>query len=232
MSGFNRGLLLVGGLLAVLGAGPAWAQENLDADKSPAQLFAADCVLCHKTPKGLAKAAGTSGLEGFLREHYTASKEAAAAIAGYLRQVGGEPAPAKRGRPVKRASTEKEKAKDGGKPAENKREAGKSGEHKPAEAKSTEPKLSEPKSSEPKSAKAKKDEHETSAHKPAEKKPAEHKATEHKPAEGKAAERKTTEHKPKNGKAKAGESKPATAKTGGSKSTAAKKPAPKDTKSD
>jgi hypothetical protein len=81
-------LLRHGGLgamvLALFMAVPASAQDNLDADKSPAQLYAQDCAICHKTPHGLSKAGGRWGLQNFLREHYTASRESAAAIAAYL----------------------------------------------------------------------------------------------------------------------------------------------------
>jgi hypothetical protein len=70
-------------LLALFIAAPAVAQENIDAGKSPAKLYRQDCAICHKSPYGLAKAGG-SGLESFLRVHYTASRESAAAIARYL----------------------------------------------------------------------------------------------------------------------------------------------------
>src|SRR5947209_6495121 len=56
------------GMLALLGAGPAYAQaprppaaphgENLGAGKTPAQLFASDCATCHRSPAGLAKGRG------------------------------------------------------------------------------------------------------------------------------------------------------------------------------
>ena len=87
-----RRLICLLGFLLVLGV-PLRAQENLDFGKSPAQLFASDCAICHKSPQGLAaKGGGILGLEGFLREHYTASRESAAAIAGYLRAAGNAPA--------------------------------------------------------------------------------------------------------------------------------------------
>ncbi|MEJ2434722.1 MAG: hypothetical protein P8Y53_16740, partial [Pseudolabrys sp.] len=70
-------------LLALFIAAPAVAQENIDAGKSPAELYRQDCAICHKSPYGLAKAGG-SGLESYLRVHYTASRESAAAIARYL----------------------------------------------------------------------------------------------------------------------------------------------------
>lgn len=70
----------------------AEAQESLDRGKNPAQLFASDCSGCHKSPQGLAKAGGLLGLDSFLREHYTASKESAAAVASYLKSMDTGPA--------------------------------------------------------------------------------------------------------------------------------------------
>lgn len=79
----------------VLGAGvPASAQENFDEGKTPAQLYASDCAICHKSPRGLSRAAGMFGLINFLREHYTVSRENAASIAAYLQQLDREPTPA------------------------------------------------------------------------------------------------------------------------------------------
>ena len=63
--------------MALCIAVPAAAQENIDAGKTPAQLYAQDCAICHKTPHGLSRAGGLWGLQNFLREHYTASKESA-----------------------------------------------------------------------------------------------------------------------------------------------------------
>jgi hypothetical protein len=82
--------------------------ENFSA-KPAAQLFASDCTGagCHKSPQGLAKGQGTGSLASFLREHYTNSRESAAALAAYLTKQpsgaepkearaprGGKPAPA------------------------------------------------------------------------------------------------------------------------------------------
>jgi hypothetical protein len=86
----------VGAAIAVLALGlgtPASAQENFDQGKTPAQLYASDCAICHKSAQGLSRAGGIYGLTNFLREHYTASREAAAAIAGYLQQADREPPP-------------------------------------------------------------------------------------------------------------------------------------------
>jgi hypothetical protein len=67
--------------------------ENFSA-KPPAQLFATDCTGagCHKGPQGLGKNAGI-GLAGFLREHYTNSRESAAALANYLTKMPSAPEP-------------------------------------------------------------------------------------------------------------------------------------------
>lgn len=72
-------------------APPASKGENFSA-KPAAQLFASDCTGagCHKSPQGLAKNQGI-GLAGFLREHYTNSRESAAAIAAYLTKLPGAP---------------------------------------------------------------------------------------------------------------------------------------------
>ncbi len=77
MKVLRRGTRTAIGMVALCMAVPATAQENLDLGKSPAQLFAANCAVCHKSPQGLAKAGGMFGLDSFLREHYTASKESA-----------------------------------------------------------------------------------------------------------------------------------------------------------
>jgi hypothetical protein len=87
-------------------AGPALAQEqtpppqgvsrgeNFSA-KPPAQLFASDCTGsgCHKGPQGLAKGQMPGTLTGFLREHYTNSRESAAARANYLAKIPSGPEP-------------------------------------------------------------------------------------------------------------------------------------------
>jgi len=82
------------GILAACLAGTAVAQESLDRGKSAAQLFASHCSTCHKSPQAVAKSGGLFGLEGFLREHYTTSRETASAMANYLRAM--DPGPARR----------------------------------------------------------------------------------------------------------------------------------------
>ena len=88
----RSGLGLAMAAWAICAAAGAGAQESLDRGKNPAQLFASDCSGCHKSPQGLAKAGGLLGLDSFLREHYTASKESAAAIASYIKSMDTGPA--------------------------------------------------------------------------------------------------------------------------------------------
>lgn len=76
-------------LAAALAPVSAWAQVNIDQDKTPAHIFASDCSVCHKTTRGLANGRGNSALTGFLAEHYTSSREEAAAVAAYVLSAGG-----------------------------------------------------------------------------------------------------------------------------------------------
>jgi hypothetical protein len=62
----------------------AKAQENLDAGKSPSQIFAGTCTACHKSPRGLMKTVSPGSLPGFLRQHYTTSSNMAGVLASYL----------------------------------------------------------------------------------------------------------------------------------------------------
>jgi hypothetical protein len=70
--------------------------ENFSAKPAP-QLFASDCTGsgCHRGPQGLGKDRSQSGLASFLREHYTNSRESAAALAAYLAGVPGDARPAR-----------------------------------------------------------------------------------------------------------------------------------------
>jgi len=97
-AGVFRGGALVAGLFLALLPAMAQAQTNIDQGKSPAEIFANDCATCHKSARGLANGRGSSGLASFLVEHYTASKDQAAALAAYVMGAGGgEAAPAARG---------------------------------------------------------------------------------------------------------------------------------------
>ena len=112
MKASRRRMAVGAALLALFIAVPAAAQENIDAGKTPAQLYAQDCAICHKTPHGLSKAAGAWGLQGFLREHYTASHESAAAIAAYLAAIDRKTPPRHRGRANHKTRSEKAKKAD------------------------------------------------------------------------------------------------------------------------
>src|SRR5689334_12830623 len=149
--------MLFRGVGAVIGAamlcmGAAGAQENLDQGKNAAQLFASNCSPCHKSPQGLAKAGGILGLDSFLREHYTASKESAGALAAYLKSLDTGPAAPAR---AKRAGKPDDKKKPGAKTddqkgSDKKPEAGadtKTPDSNPSESKSSDSKSSDSKPS-------------------------------------------------------------------------------------
>jgi len=71
-------------LIGCLTAGAARAVENLDAGKSPSQIFSNTCSACHKSPRGLLKSTPASSLPGFLRQHYTTGTDMAAVLSSYL----------------------------------------------------------------------------------------------------------------------------------------------------
>ncbi len=71
-------------LLLLLDA-PARSQSNLDAGKSPEQIFSDTCSACHHAPQDL-KQASTQ----FLRQHYTTGARQAAAMAAYLERAMNE----------------------------------------------------------------------------------------------------------------------------------------------
>ena len=166
----HRGFALAFGAWALAAVGTAQAQENLDQGKSGAQLFASDCAICHKTTAGLSRGR-VLGLDSFLREHYTASRESAASIANYIQATDKGPAPAA---PVRT------KKKDAGKGDDKKPGTG-----KPDDAKSSDAKPSDSKSSDKKS----------SNKKPADAKPADAKPADAKPSDGRPADIYTPEKK-------------------------------------
>jgi hypothetical protein len=72
-------------LIGCFAAAPAWAQAtNLEAGKSPSQIFAGTCTACHKSPRGLLKTVPAGSLSGFLRQHYTTSSEMASLLSAFL----------------------------------------------------------------------------------------------------------------------------------------------------
>lgn len=94
----------IAGLLVVLVASSALPQGNIDAGKSPAQMFADTCSNCHRRPSDLKRGASAS----FLRQHYTPGSQEAAAMASYLASLPADP---RAGRDKAKAPQEKEKAK-------------------------------------------------------------------------------------------------------------------------
>jgi hypothetical protein len=94
----SRRLAPVIGLLMGLAPAIAHAQTNIDEGKTPAQIFASDCANCHKSPRGLGSGKGSLLLSGFLREHYTSSREQAAALAAYVLGAGSDSGGATQGR--------------------------------------------------------------------------------------------------------------------------------------
>lgn len=149
-------VLVVAG--AVAGAGPASAQEDLNRGKSAQQLFASDCSDCHKNPRAIKQRDSAYSLAAYLRVHYTASRENAAAIASYLVSLGGPVEPARTVRPRPPASTDqrrtgqapKPSAAGGSKPSDSKPAETKPAETKPIEAKPADSKPVEAKPAEPK----------------------------------------------------------------------------------
>ena len=87
-------MLSVIGIALATGAAPVLAQSNLDAGKSPAQIFSDTCNACHRNAREIKPASAA-----FLREHYTTGPREAAAMAGYLASVGSDPNAVKQRRP-------------------------------------------------------------------------------------------------------------------------------------
>jgi hypothetical protein len=85
-------------LIDCFAAIPVQAQ-NLEAGKSPSQIFAGTCSACHKSPRGLLKTVPAGSLPGFLRQHYTTSSDMASLLSAFLisngatdtRYVGTQP---------------------------------------------------------------------------------------------------------------------------------------------
>jgi hypothetical protein len=73
--------LLIGCCMGALEGAQA---QNLEAGKSPSQLFASSCAVCHKSPRGLLRTVPPGSLQGFLREHYTTSPDMASVLSSYL----------------------------------------------------------------------------------------------------------------------------------------------------
>src|SRR5215469_12751781 len=70
---------------ACTAVGPSWADANLAAGKSAAQIFADTCNACHRSPREIKPTSAA-----FLREHYTTGAREAGAMAAYLASVGSD----------------------------------------------------------------------------------------------------------------------------------------------
>ncbi len=78
--------------LALVALGESAAAQTVVGDpKNPARTFSSYCSACHKTPAGLAQSASASGLNSFLRQHYTTGQEMSSAMAEYLLSARGDP---------------------------------------------------------------------------------------------------------------------------------------------
>jgi hypothetical protein len=104
----SRALILAAVMFLIGGFAAIRAQaENLDAGKSPSQLFAGTCSECHKSSRGLLKRVPAASLPGFLRQHYTTGGQMASVLSAYLisngaadkRLSGGQPKPGTDTRP-------------------------------------------------------------------------------------------------------------------------------------
>ena len=81
-------------IAAVLLAAPCQAQGNIDAGKTPAQIFADTCAACHRSARELKR-----GSAFFLRQHYSTGSAEASAMASYLAGLPSEPRAAQPKRP-------------------------------------------------------------------------------------------------------------------------------------
>ncbi len=97
-------MLLIGCFEAALARAQA---QNLEAGKSPSQIFAGTCSACHKSARGLLKTVAPGSLPAFLRQHYTTSSDMASLLSSFLisngatdtRYVGTQGKPGKDAKP-------------------------------------------------------------------------------------------------------------------------------------
>jgi hypothetical protein len=94
---------------AAIAVGPTLGQTNIDQGKPASELFANYCAVCHKSTRGLANGRNSLTLSYFLREHYAASSQQAAALAAYVMSAGGNAPAAK---PEQRARSEEPKGQE------------------------------------------------------------------------------------------------------------------------
>ncbi|MGB6541575.1 MAG: hypothetical protein WBF03_11950 [Xanthobacteraceae bacterium] len=132
------------GLLAALAPAMAHAQTNIDQGKTPAQIFTEACSACHKAARGLANGKGSYALTEFLHEHYTTSRDQAAALAAYVLGAGSGPKPPIE-RPAAAVGEPKTNNRQTRKPEEASPPAGAKEPPPPASAKLQPPAVEEPK---------------------------------------------------------------------------------------
>ena len=113
----SRALILATVMLWIgcFAAVQALAQENLEAGKSPSQIFAGTCNACHKGPRGLLRTVAAGSLPSFLRQHYTTSPQMANVLAAYLVSNGANDPRAAAASPKGAKEGAKEGPKDGAK---------------------------------------------------------------------------------------------------------------------
>jgi mono/diheme cytochrome c family protein len=99
-----RGVWWAIGSLVLCSAGPAAAQADLDQGKTAAQLFTSNCANCHKSPQSVSSTRWLFGLESFLTQHYTSSRQSAAILAAYLKEQDRRSADAQHARNTGRVS--------------------------------------------------------------------------------------------------------------------------------
>ncbi len=96
-------------LFGCLAAIPVRAQ-NLEAGKSPSQIFSGTCTACHKGPRGLLKTVPPGSLSGFLRQHYTTSSEMASQLSAFLIANGAATPDPRGAKPTQQAKDAKQAA--------------------------------------------------------------------------------------------------------------------------
>jgi hypothetical protein len=76
------------GVALAFAADRALAQSNLDASKSPAEIFSDTYGACHESARALKPSSAA-----FLRKHYTTGPKQAATMAAFLETAANEPPP-------------------------------------------------------------------------------------------------------------------------------------------
>src|SRR5215469_5632212 len=118
----------------VMSGEPTMSQTNIDQGKPASELFANYCAVCHKSTRGLANGRNSLTLSLFLREHYAASSQQAAALAAYVISAGGNAPAAKPERAKSEEAKGQEAKTQDSKGAESKGQESRGHEAKPRAA--------------------------------------------------------------------------------------------------